>query len=144
MGYTQFKKNLKVGEISELSVLNIIQDKYPCAIKIEGKHSEYDLWIPELHQSVEVKRDYKSNHTGNLVVEVYMYGKPSGLCATKADWWVFDDGKKLLWIKTRNLKNFILIRNPTLKEFVGKGDNEPKKAYLIKKKELERYCKEIV
>ena len=59
----QFDEALQVGEDVEYMILKQIQNKYPRAYKVEGKHSEYDLYIPELRKSIEVKRDEKSKCT---------------------------------------------------------------------------------
>ena len=79
-----FSEDLEVGHKSEKIILQIIQKKYPQAYMVEGYFKEYDIWIPEIHKGVEVKQDYKSEHTGNIVVEIEMYDKPSALMATGA------------------------------------------------------------
>lgn len=54
-----------------------------------GKVSEkdFEIWVP---RGVEVKCDYKAKTTRNLYFETHncYRNKPSGLTATKADWWV--------------------------------------------------------
>ena len=84
-----FNEDLHTGEAMKQEVLKEIQKKYPQAYKIEGYFKDYDIYIPELSKSVEVKRDYKSKDTGNLVIELTFDGKPSALLTTKADYWVF-------------------------------------------------------
>ena len=84
-----------------------------------------------------MERDQKSNYTGNYVVEVFMFGKKSGLLTSTADYWVFSDGKKLTWTTIDIIKDKILLENYKLVSFTGKGDKEPKKAYLIPKKDIE-------
>ena len=78
-----FKDDLKRGEKVELDVLKIIQKKYPNAYKIEGYCKEYDLYVPDVG-GIEVKYDKKSKETGNIVIEIEMFGKPSALMTTKA------------------------------------------------------------
>lgn len=134
-----FHRDLKRGVEVELMVLDSIRKKYPCALKIEGKFKGYDIWIPEVSKSIEVKCDQKSQHTGNLVVEVFMFGKPSGLMSTTADMWVFYDGIEFIYILTDKLKEMIIIEGLKLFSFVGKGDTEMKKAYLVKKEMVKRY-----
>ena len=113
-----FYQSLEVGKQSEKIVLNRIKNKYPSAYIKDGYFKDFDIFIPEIDTSVEVKKDFKSQYTGNVVVEILMNGEPSALSTTKADWWVFhlDD-----------------IR------FVGKGDCAYKVAYLVKKDYLYVY-----
>lgn len=127
-----FFADLSRGKIIEEKVLDIIKKKYPCATMIDG-FKGYDIWIPELHQSVEVKYDPMSNETGNFVIEIEMFGKASALLATKADWWVFFEDHIYAWVKPRVLIERIMRENLKWVEFVGDGDKQPKKAYLVKK-----------
>ncbi len=53
---------------------------------------EGELLVEELakgKKTVEVKRDFIVSRTGNLAVEVSFRDKPSGIRATKAEWWVW-------------------------------------------------------
>ena len=74
--------------------LKTVQTKYPCAVLIDGKFKEYDLFIPEKNKKIEIKGDYRSCETGNIIIELMMFDKPSALLTTKADYWIqiFSDG----------------------------------------------------
>ena len=128
-----FNEDLEIGIDAEKLILSIIQDKYPCAIRAEGYNPEYDIFVPEINIRVEVKKDFKSNCTGNFVVEIEMFGKPSALMTTKSDYWVFYDGVELFWIKPTDLRNLIMWNEYKPVRFVGNGDTDEKRAYLIKK-----------
>lgn len=130
-----FLEDLERGISVERTVLDYIQKKYPCATLVEA-FKGYDIWIPELHQSVEVKYDPMSCKTGNIVVEIEMFNKPSALFSTKADWWVFFDDYMFAWFKPIQIMHYIMLHNYQWREFVGEGDTEPKKAYLLKKGEF--------
>jgi len=140
---TTFETDLLVGKDVEKKVLKMIQKKYPKAFMIDGKFSPYDIFIPELSKSIEVKSDQKSQHTGNLVVEIAMYGKPSGLMATLADSWVIFTGNQFIWITPTQLKNMIVENNLQLRTFVGKGDTVAKDAYLPKIELVMQYATSI-
>lgn len=142
MNTDSFEKDLKAGLVVENNVLALLQKKYPCATLVNA-HKGYDIWIPELHKSVEVKSDQKSQYTGNMVIEVWMYGKQSGLLSSTADWWVFYDG--LVYVAMDRMKIFecILLNKLIHTEFIGKGDTQSKKAFLIKKDLLFSYGKEL-
>ena len=75
---------MEVGNSVENIVLNMIKPKYPCATLINGYFPDYDIWIPELYKSVEVKSDQKSQHTGNILIEIEMFDKPSALFHTNS------------------------------------------------------------
>ena len=126
-----FKEDLEAGKKIEEYILKRIQKKYPQAKIMEGYFKEYDIIIPEINKTIEVKSDVKSLHTGNFVVEVEFDGKPSALSTTTADWWVFYDSVCEIWIKPWLIKH--AVKDLELREFVGKGDTKSKKAYLCPK-----------
>ena len=126
-----FSEDLQAGKKIEEYILKRIQIKYPQAKIMEGYFKEYDIIIPEINKTIEVKSDVKSLHTGNFVVEVEFDGKPSALSTTTADWWVFYDSVCEIWIKPWLIKH--AVKDLELREFVGKGDTKSKKAYLCPK-----------
>ena len=75
----EFKEALTSGKEYEYMYRDFLRQWYPNASVKEGYCKEYDIVIPEINQTVEVKLDKKSNFTGNMVVEVEFNGKPSGL-----------------------------------------------------------------
>jgi hypothetical protein len=134
-----FKDDLRRGEQIELKLLSVIQSKYPNAYKVEGYFKDYDLFVPEVNKSVEVKADEKSKYTGNILVEIEFNGKPSALSTTKADFWVWWDGYVFTWFTPNDIKKCIQDTNQQIRQFIGNGDTVPKKAYLIKKEILYNY-----
>ena len=135
-----FQESLTSGQKSENLVLDIIKKKYPKAFLKEGYHKEYDIMIPEINKTVEVKKDFKSQYTGNVVIEVEMNNRPSGLETSTADWWVFHlNDIELVWIKLKRLKELVKSEDYNLVEFIGKGDTISKLAYLVKKKKIYIY-----
>lgn len=139
-----FNRDLNRGIKVEDLVLQRIQKKYPKAYRIEGYCKEYDLWIPEVEKGIEVKYDPMSNQTGNIVVEIEMFGKPSALMATKADHWIFYDDNVFVSITPSEIKNCIKENNLRTVKFTGTGDQHPKIAYLIKKDLLFSYGKQFI
>ena len=138
-----FKQDLSIGNLIEKHVLLNIQKKYPKSFLMEGYCKEYDIWIPEKNIGIEVKFDAKSNFTGNIVVEIEMFNKPSALITTKADSWIFYDKHKFVSIKVIDIYNCIIQNKYQYTTFIGKGDTQPKKAFLIKKELLYSYGKEL-
>lgn len=141
MSSKSFNGDKKFGDIIEEEILNIIQKKHPKAKRSadKGKFSDYDIIIPELNKTVEVKGDYRSNETNNLVIEVEMFNKPSALSVTKSDYWIFVDGYKLVWVKPINIYRFLEQSNYSRREITGRGDSFSKMVYLVNKKEFFDY-----
>lgn len=139
-----FEKDLKVGKIIEKEVLEMIQKKHPQAFGIEGYCKAYDIFVPEISQGIEVKQDYKSKYTGNIVVEVEMSGKPSALSTTLAHYWIFVTHYKYAFIKPNRIKDCIIQNNLDMKTFTSKGDYNSKNAYLIKEDLLFSYADKVI
>jgi hypothetical protein len=127
-----FYEDLERGKAVENKALDVIRKKYPSASLINA-FKGYDIWIPELHKSVEVKYDPMSNETGNIVVEIEMNGKASALITTTADYWLFYDDNVFMLIKPMSIVNCIFQEKLTFVEFVGSGDRSRKKAFLVPK-----------
>ena len=136
---SNFKESLKDGKKSEEAVLSIIKIKYPTAYIIDGYYKYYDIFVPEKNLGIEVKKDVKSQETGNIVVEIEFNGKPSALSTTRADYWVFDDGECYIWIDPSKLRG-IVHNFGQIREFVGKGDTKSKKAYLMPKTLIKEFA----
>ena len=139
----QFRKDLSTGEDVELMVLKSIQQKYPESYKIEGYFKDFDLYIPEIDKSIEVKYDYKAKDTGNIVVELTFDGKPSALLTTKADFWVFVLHDRYIWTTPDNIKKSIGIYGKDPARFRGRGDKAYKLAWLIPIKTIEQTSESI-
>ena len=140
----KFKESLSSGKQSENIILKMVQNKYPKAYIKEGYHKEYDIMIPEINKTIEVKKDFKSQYTGNVVIEMEMNNRPSGLQTTTADWWVFHlDETEIVWITLERLKEMIEFEDYNLVEFIGEGDEISKQAYLVPKKDLYMYSNRI-
>ena len=139
-----FKEDLEDGHNAERNVLKLIQAQYPSARILDGYCKEMDIFVPENGKSYEVKKDFKSKYTGNLVVEIAMYGKPSALITSKAQTWVFVTHTKYIFIARDRIKDCIIENNLQFKTFVGNGDTEAKDAYLIKEDLLLPYSYKIL
>ena len=141
---TEFDTSLSVGKLREAELIEFFQSKGHKPIPIPGKFSGFDFFLANTKQGYEVKQDWKAYYSGNLVVEVEMYGKRSGLMATTADWWIFDTKTEFIFITPKQLKDLIVETNPPLRQFTGKGDSQPKKAYLIPVQRIKNYASSII
>jgi len=141
---TEFDTSLSVGKLREAELIEFFRSKGHKPIPIPGKFSGFDFFLANTKQGYEVKQDWKAHYSGNLVVEVEMYGKRSGLMATTADWWIFDTKTEFIFITPKQLKDLIVETNPPLRQFTGKGDSQPKKAYLIPVQRIKNYASSII
>lgn len=139
-GFMTFKTDLQRGLEIEERVLAILRKKYPCATLVNA-FKGYDIWIPEIDKAVEVKFDPMSQRTGNIVVEIEMYGKDSGLMVTQADYWVFYDGQMFVIMPVKHIFKCIFLSKLQYVEFIGEGDSQIKKAFLVDKNTLFKYGK---
>jgi hypothetical protein len=137
-----FHDDLERGLDAERQFLAKLQKKYPCAV-IVNAHKGYDIWIPEIGKSVEVKADYESKKTKQWLIEVQMSGKPSGLVTSTADVWVFTDGEKWLSVAKNDLIAHILMTGYLLQQTTGFGDKNSKLCYFIPNVVMESLCQKI-
>ena len=138
-----FKKDLQRGREIEEKILSICREKYPSSVLINGKFKDYDLFIPETNKKLEIKGDYRSCETGNIIIELMMFCKPSALLTTKADLWVIYTGLELLWITPKKIIECITINNIKSRELIGQGDTASKVACLIPITTFKKYCFKI-
>lgn len=117
-------------------MLDRIRETDPHALPIMGKFSQFDLYSPSTNTRIEVKSDFKSQETNNFIIEVYMYGKKSGLLVTEADIWVFYDEYSLVWVKPNKIKDLILENGYQQRVITSKNDNVPKRCYLVPIREI--------
>lgn len=143
MKHTNFQKDLQIGREIEYKVLNIIKNTYPCAVLIDGKFKDYDLFIPETNKKIEIKGDYRSKDTGNIIIELMMFEKPSALLTTKADYWIVYTGLEFLWIEPIKIFECIIVNNIMSRSLIGKGDSDRKIACLIPIDLFKKYCFDI-
>jgi len=130
----EYPESKKIGDIGEKEILKKILLKYPKAFidNIGKANSDWDIFIPEINEGIEVKNDYESNYTGNLVIEVEMNGKLSALSITKAKYWVFITGYRYIWITPLEIYRFLEQHFEYGRvSFIGNGDDKEKKAYLV-------------
>ena len=130
------------GDIIEEEVLNFYKEKYSNAfIDNTGKpNSNWDIYVPELGYGIEIKGDYKSAETGNIVVEVEMNDKLSALSVTNSKFWIFVEGYRLIILKPLDIYRFIEQGGYNRSSFIGAGDTKLKFAYLLPHSKLVLYA----
>jgi hypothetical protein len=138
-----FEEALSFGKQVEEYVLSRIQKKYKKAFIRDGNHKEWDIYVPETKTKIEVKSDVRSNKTGNYVIETSYGGRASALTTSTADFWVFFNGYKLIWITKQQIKAAIKESGARLKKFTGGSDVKSKTAYLVPRYFIEVHATKI-
>ena len=135
----RFQQDLKVGKEAEGRILSVIKKKYPLSFAIEGCHKAYDIFIPEIDSCVEVKNDLQAKETGNIFIEISWRGEPSGLMATRAEYWAYCINDKCIWVIPKRIKDLIIETGMELRTFVPKNESGIVQGYLIPIDVVERY-----
>ena len=143
-----FDKRLTEGERIEQLALERIHKYYPKAYKEEGNFPYYDIYIPEIKSSVEVKScplNIKPNYK-NIIIEFEKNGTQTALCVSKADYWLIWDGTKFHSLKKGDILHCIFVNLDKIKYWDGAmdGDSSAKKAWLIPPNLLFNYGKEFI
>ena len=125
-----FDLDLQIGKRVERSWLDRMKVAFRESYQTFGEDSRYDISVPELSVTIEVKYDPRSRETGNVVVEYY-HAKPSGILTSKATHWLFDLGEEELWFDRRSLIGCILLCGEKPVQIHGPGDRHPKAVFLI-------------
>jgi len=137
MPYTsKFKGYLEKGRIYEVKATEYFDYKkveFP-----EGKFSEYDFILDDKIK-IEVKSDTTASRTGNLAIEYKCNGKPSGIYATEADYYIYfinyEDRDEAYKIPTNELIELCKERGRK----VSGGDGNLSRMYLLNKELLKDY-----
>ena len=130
-----FKADLARVKPVENEVCGLIKAKYPTAYVVEGDEKGFDIVVPEIPATAEVKFDEASNRYPNFFIETASRlpdgeWKPSGLSVTKSNWWVQVNDTHVVWIYTESLR-YLIESEWKLKELEFYKVNPPKRGYLI-------------
>jgi len=102
-----FKYDLKVGQVKEEELGDIFNSA-----------------------TIEVKHDLKAHVTGNIYVEYYSRGKPSGISRSKADYYCFCIKNTFHLIDSKELKDKCRKYLGTNRDRKG-GDSNTSKGILL-------------
>jgi hypothetical protein len=138
---SSFNSDLTQGQYFE----KLFSEQYLTSTNIEsssskGKFKEWDIKTTDedgKETLYEVKSDGKGHFTGNICIEYTCSDKPSGITATKADWWIhfiptpkYTDNKyRLVKIPTTTLRK--MIADNLYKFKCNGGDGNRAKMYLF-------------
>ena len=135
---SSFKEDLKFGnEYEKLALEYIDYDEYEFC-----NQKEYDIKIKKDNTYIyyEVKADRLAYKTSNVVIEYQCYGNPSGICTSKANYWV-------IFVINDNLQDCYIIPKKRLNKMVqtcktvNGGDYGLSRMYLLELKRIKKYLK---
>lgn len=102
-----------------------------------------ERWLDEVlsGNTIEVKRDFRTSQTGNVYVEFFCWGKPSGIATTQATHWAFVlDNETMVLLPTDRLKRIARQAYKEKGAFKG-GDSNASLGVLIP---VERLIKDAI
>jgi|GEM_PF-4507553 len=119
-----FKKDIKLGDIAEQKVLEILHKKGNTdAYKVPGNEPRWDILVPSLNTSFEVKNDLRALTSGNLAIEIgHVKRGNSGINVCQADWWISFVGQEAFIVETKVLREFIM--KPEFRTVLGGDRNK--------------------
>ena len=100
-----------------------------------------ETWFHELvtNKKVEVKSDRRTSETGNVYIEYWSRGKPSGISTSQADFYVYKVAEdEAIIISTDQLRKKIkqLVEQGKARMDVKGGDNNTSRGILCKLNDL--------
>lgn len=100
-----------------------------------------ETWFHKLvtNKKIEVKSDRKTVETGNVYIEYWSRGKPSGISTSQSDFYVYKVGEgEAIIISTQELKQKLkqLVADGKARKDVKGGDNNTSLGILCKLKDL--------
>lgn len=131
-----FSQDKKLGDEGEDAVLAKVKEFFPQAYRVTDYEPRWDIVIPEIEKTIEVKTDKLANRTGNLAVErSKSSGAPSGIMVSEADLWICVLDDEILMMGREALKGFIEANNFPV---VWGGDRNSAEMYLVPLKKLKQ------
>lgn len=126
-----FEDDKNFGEEMQKEFCKIlIRRGYEIAHVAEGNFPDWDIQITS-GKTFEVKADKKTGETGNIFIETRYRGEPSGICATKADYFVVIASNFAHIALSEDVRRFLLFSED--KAYIRKaGDNGMSSGYIIK------------
>lgn len=150
-----FKRSKNLGDIAEqLLIQELKQRKYVLDVGLnedKSKRYEYDVWADVVDNegfdaerkivTFEIKYDLYASKSGNWAIEYWNSKKnqPSGIMATKADWWVHvvnEESEPVLYLATVVELKAFLDKNKPFRTISSGGDNNAD-LYLYKQEDIQ-------
>ncbi len=101
-----------------------------------------ERWLGDIlsNNTIEVKRDFVASRTGNVFVEFFCRGKPSGISTTEAEFWAFILADKTVVLLPTDRLKALAREAHKAGQIVKGGDSGASKGVLISVERLVRQC----
>lgn len=133
-----FQSDLKFGEAYQHLLKELVEHDL-CSMS-KGNFKEWDVKMTKdgFDLTFEVKADRLATKTGNMAIEIACSGKPSGLTASKADYWAYFIHGTRDWymMDTEELRD--MLKAKKYREVNG-GDGWRSRMVLVPLKDLEAF-----
>ena len=149
--YATFVDDLAIGEQVELLVVERLKEHYGERFVFNGfsgvKVYDITFTMDGVVYTMEIKSDFYTADTGNVVIEYESRGVPSGIASTTASFWSYavmhgKDEFDLYIINTKKLRK--LIADGIYYDKIFGGDiGSGTKMYRIKLEALAPHCKKL-
>ena len=102
-----FNLTLESWKQVERAFVKRMIDRYPQIEKVEFapdtqfKDRDVKITVDWIERTYEVKRDFKSQETWNIALEIKCNWKPSGIFASKADFIIYCTAENEFWFRDR-------------------------------------------
>jgi|JFJP01.1.fsa_nt_gi hypothetical protein len=103
-----FAEKNKAGVELEIRVIGDIKNKkYSTIHKYEPNNGDYDAFIDEINEGIEIKNDLEAEFTDNICIEYTQDSRLSGISITKSKYWIQYDQHYLYLAFTDEIKRLI-------------------------------------
>lgn len=132
MGNYNFSKDLKASQASVEKVANWLRQE-GCTDITYVHTKAYDLTYNKegVIYSMEVKEDLQFSKTGNIAIEIRSRSKPSGICTSLADYWVYVLGEEVWYTERPRLVLYLIQHWDRFRRVEG-GDEGTSLVALLK------------
>jgi hypothetical protein len=86
-----FRQDLPIAKKTEQEVAGLLALKYGAKIISFKDNNEYDVLmeVRGVQIKIEIKEDFTCERTGNVGLEYFCRGKPSGISVSQADFYIY-------------------------------------------------------
>jgi hypothetical protein len=140
-----FIADLLAAKEKELELARLLKSRGKTKSVELNNDKRYDLLLHLKNgstQTIELKHDMLCEKTGNIGVEFSSWGKPSGIQATKADFWCFAlyDG---FWIIPTDRLSALIEDFAFFRVASGGDKGSDTQMYLFKEDMLKRFMRKL-
>jgi hypothetical protein len=148
--YYNFEQDLAMADKVEVEVIKRLQ-KVNSEFIFNGfsgtKGYDATFTIANKVYLLEIKSDYYTENTGNVVIEYESRGKASGIATTKAHFWAYAVMRTLedfdIYLINANKLKELIDNEVYYDKIIGGDPLSNTKMYKFKLEDFKKYCKKV-